>query len=115
MRIGELCRRSGVSRDAIRYYERRGLLPAAPRPSRTNKSYDESSLLRLRLIRYGQGLGFTLAELREMLEPWVRGRATTERKRAALTAKLAEVVARQRELEEVSQALVAQIDQLSDA
>ena len=116
MRIGELSQRAGVSRDTIRYYERRGLLPAAARPAPTNqyRSYAESDLLRLRLIRYAQGLGFTLSEVEPMLEPWVRGRATATAKRTALASKLAKIEARQRELEQIRTALTAQLDQLAD-
>ncbi len=116
MRIGELSRKSGFTRDTIRFYERRGLLPEASRPALSNryKSYSESDLLRLRLVRYAQGLGFTLAEMQPMLGPWVEGRAPIADKRVALTNKLAEIEARQLRLEQIRIALAAQLEQLSD-
>ncbi|UNK01852.1 MerR family transcriptional regulator [Ralstonia insidiosa] len=69
MRIGELCKRAGVSRDTVRYYERTGLLDKAAQPHATNtyKRYSEVSLQRIRLIIHAKALGFTLAEISDVI------------------------------------------------
>ncbi len=52
MRMAELSRLSGVSRETIHYYLREGLLPAAEKSGKTVSYYDDSHLERLRLIRH---------------------------------------------------------------
>jgi len=67
IRIGRLAALSDVNIDTVRYYEREGLLPA---PSRRPSGYREYSLAdveRLRFIRRAKSLGFSLAEIRELL------------------------------------------------
>ncbi len=65
MRIGEISRRSGVSRDTIRLYERQGLIRSAPAASTTNsyRDYPEDTLFTLEVIRDAQAAGMTLADL----------------------------------------------------
>ncbi|MDB4968366.1 MAG: Mercuric resistance operon regulatory protein [Myxococcales bacterium] len=67
MRIGELARRAGVRVVTIRFYESEGLLPAASRSDNGYRDFPSSMATRVRFIRRGQELGFTLAELREFL------------------------------------------------
>ncbi|WP_206057396.1 MerR family transcriptional regulator [Nitratireductor sp. XY-223] len=65
MRIGEVARRSGLSRDTIRFYERNGLIASSDGPDKTNayRHYDEDVFERLRMVEEAQKAGFTLAEL----------------------------------------------------
>lgn len=69
MLIGELSKRSGFSRDTIRYYEKIALieLPANARREYNYKDYPEGVLAQLRVIRKYKELGFTLEEIRELL------------------------------------------------
>ena len=66
--IGELATRAGVTPEAIRYYEREGVVPRATRsgPGRY-RHYGESDVERLRFIRRARELGFSLDEVRELL------------------------------------------------
>ncbi len=57
----------GVSVDAIRYYERRGILPKPERLPSGYRVYDHESLLQLKFIKNAQTLGFTLQETKELL------------------------------------------------
>ncbi|GIW72786.1 MAG: hypothetical protein KatS3mg102_2328 [Planctomycetota bacterium] len=66
-RRGELARRAGVHAETVRYYERRGLLPRPRRSTGGHRLYGEPELRRLRFIKAAQQLGFTLAEVRELL------------------------------------------------
>jgi DNA-binding transcriptional MerR regulator len=62
-RIGELASRSGVTRDALRFYERRGLLPVPHRTSGGFRVYPADAVERLRFIKRAQIVGLTLQEI----------------------------------------------------
>jgi DNA-binding transcriptional MerR regulator len=66
--IGELATRSGVTAEAVRYYEREGVVPRASRtgPGRY-RQYGDADVERLRFIRRARELGFSLGEVRELL------------------------------------------------
>lgn len=67
MLIGEVERAIGISRDTVRYYEREGLIAGPPRLENNYKEYSADTVERLRFIRQVQELGFTLAEIRQLL------------------------------------------------
>jgi MerR family copper efflux transcriptional regulator len=67
LRIGELARRAGVTAKAIRFYERRGILPPARRAANSYRLYGEDAADMLRFIKQGTGLGLTLAEIKDIL------------------------------------------------
>ena len=98
MRIKELGERAGVTPDAIRYYERVGLLGRAPRASNGYREYGEETLEDLRFIHKAQALGLKLQNIQEVMEIAAGGRAPCEHVRTALDARLQEVEARLREL-----------------
>lgn len=65
--IGQLSQRSGVNIETIRYYERIGLLPVALRQGRY-RSYDGSDVARLGFVRRSRELGFSIKEVRALLD-----------------------------------------------
>ena len=67
MTIGQLAREGGVHVETIRYYQRQGLMRLPDKPWGGIRRYSEDDLARLRFIRAAQHLGFTLAEIRELL------------------------------------------------
>ena len=67
-RIGELAREAGVSVQAVRFYERRRLLPAPLRTESGHRRYGPDALELLRIIRRAQDLGFTLKDVAGLLE-----------------------------------------------
>lgn len=93
MRIGELSRRVGVSRDAIRLYERRGLIQSAPDAAGTNnyRVYPEDAVLTLELIRDAQAAGVTLADLSILIGQLAAADGDDFDGDAFLAAKIAEV------------------------
>ncbi|AUM03614.1 MerR family transcriptional regulator [Enterobacter asburiae] len=101
MRIGELCAKTGLSKETVRYYERQGLLENIPQPNRSNnyKVYSAVDLQRLNMIKHAKMLGFTLAEISEVLAVWVDDKFTAEQKQASLRRKL-------QQLEEKEAALI---------
>ncbi|MGH8529508.1 MAG: MerR family transcriptional regulator [Nevskiales bacterium] len=68
MRIGQLAKTACVGVETIRYYQRIGLFPNPPKPYGGTRHYDAAGLVRLRFIRRAQGLGFSLEEIRALLE-----------------------------------------------
>ena len=66
--IGALARDSGVNLETIRFYERSGLLPAPKRSAAGYRHYQQMDVRRLRFIRRGRELGFSLEEIRSLLE-----------------------------------------------
>jgi MerR family mercuric resistance operon transcriptional regulator len=68
MRIGQLARSVGVNIETIRYYQRIGLIDLPAKPYAGYRSYNEHDLERLRFIRGAQRLGFSLEDIRALLE-----------------------------------------------
>lgn len=106
MHIGRVAKKIGLSPDAIRFYERNALLPRAPRTAGGFRQYADADLETLGLIRQVQGLGFTLKEVRELLElrhqrlqPCAPVRRRLQNKLADVRSKLADLQALQRELQ----------------
>ena len=67
MHIGRLAERIGLTPDAIRFYERKALVPKPPRTEGGFRQYGETHVETLAFIRRVQGLGFTLEEIRALL------------------------------------------------
>ena len=65
---GALANQTGVNSETIRYYEKIGLMPDPPRSGSGHRVYDESHAKRLSFVRRSRELGFTLREIRELLE-----------------------------------------------
>lgn len=108
MRIGELSERVGVSTATIRYYEKRGLLRKPARTRSGYRAYPAEAGLELRLIRWAKAVGFTLREIRDLLQV-VREHAQrpSDRVRARFDTKLSEVETRLQELAAIRDQLAA--------
>jgi MerR family redox-sensitive transcriptional activator SoxR len=88
--IGEVARRSGVKATTLRYYESIGVLPAPARVG-GHRRYDGDVLQRLAVIDVAQRAGFSLAEIRELLD--AADEPASQRIRALAARKLPEVEA----------------------
>ena len=109
MRIGEVAAQSGVSVQALRYYERRGLLRSATRRASGYREFDPDTVRLVRFVKQAQELGFTLDELEELLR--LRKEVAESRRgagnsvRAAVVAKLEAVDLKMRQLQAMRDAL----------
>jgi len=104
--IGELAARSGITPDALRYYERLGLLQAPQRTRGGFRVYPAETLDRLRFIKQAQTVGMTLHEIGELVGYQDQGGLKRCRRvRDLLRAKLVNLQAKLTELEEFRETL----------
>jgi MerR family mercuric resistance operon transcriptional regulator len=94
--IGGLAAAAGVGVETVRYYQRRGLLPEPPRPHGEVRRYCAEDVKRLRFIRSAQAAGFTLNEIKELLDldasdDRARARALAQARVAALDERIEEL------------------------
>jgi MerR family transcriptional regulator, copper efflux regulator len=83
--IGEAAARSGVSAKMVRHYESLGLLPRVGRTDAGYRRYGEREVHTLRFIRRARELGFSMAEIGELLKLWQnRRRTSSDVKRIAM-------------------------------
>ena len=66
--IGALSKRTGVNIETIRFYERVGILPKAPRSAGRHRIYNQDHLMRLGFVHRSRELGFSLDEVRGLLQ-----------------------------------------------
>lgn len=92
--IGALSRLTGVNIETIRYYERIGMVPAPPRSESGRRIYGEDERRVLAFIRRGRELGFSLPEIRALLELGAPGDASCGEVREIASAHLAGVRAK---------------------
>jgi MerR family transcriptional regulator, mercuric resistance operon regulatory protein len=108
LRTGQVADAAGVNRQTLRYYERRGLLAKPERSLGGHRLYPPETVTRLRSIKTAQRLGFSLAEVADLLDSTGHrpGSHTDDvGLRAGAAAKLAEVEARITELTAVAATL----------
>jgi DNA-binding transcriptional MerR regulator len=109
LQIGALAKRTSLSIDAIRFYERRALLPKAARSTGGFRLYSTDDLERLLFIRQIHGLGFSLREIRELVELRTRKVDACETVRQLLKHKLTVIRAKRRELQGLESQLTADL------
>jgi MerR family mercuric resistance operon transcriptional regulator len=105
MHIGEAAARAGVNIRTLHYYEGRGLLPKPLRTEGNYRLYSADSVLRVRFVKRAQDLGFTLEEIRELLDLRIDSKATCADVLERADAKIADVEERIRALRAMKRAL----------
>ncbi len=103
MTIGQLAKRAGVNIDTIRYYERNGLMPQPVRRASGYREYESDDAARLRFILRAKDLGFTLAEIAELMSLSADRDVRGVKRRAE--QRLAQVEQKIRELQRVRRGL----------
>ena len=105
LNIGQAAAHSGVSAKMIRHYESLGLLPTVHRTDAGYRQYGGKEVHTLRFIRRSRALGFSMAEITELLKLWQnKRRASADVKRIAL-AHVADLERRIAEMEAMKQTL----------
>ncbi len=101
----QLAAQAGVNVETMRFYERKGLLPAPQRTSGGYRQYSESDLKRLLFILTAKRHGFTLQEIKELLELRVSSENTCEQVQAIAREKIKLIDEKLRELKRIKKAL----------
>ncbi len=89
--IGKLARVAGVGVETVRFYERRGLIARPLRPERGFRHYSSAAVHRIKFIRQAQELGFSLAEIDQLLALRTDPESDCSAVKARATAKLDDV------------------------
>lgn len=105
LKIGDVARGAELSIDAVRFYEREGLLGRVRRSASGQRQYDDETVRRLAFVRRATALGFSLAEVKSLLTLRVSARMSCDRVRERALAKLADIDRRITELEAMRGAL----------
>ena len=111
MKIGELSKQSGAGIETIRFYERKGLLAEPVRSPSGYRHYDASVVARLQFIRRAKDLGFTLAEIKEILALWFDATTRCEHVRQRAEQKIADIEEKVRSLHKMKRSLKKVIDE----
>jgi MerR family copper efflux transcriptional regulator len=112
MTIGRTAKQAGVTIDAIRFYERRGLLPRPTRSANGYRIYSEQTIDRLHFVRRAKDLGFKLDEIASLLALQDEGGAKAQVKKLT-TEKLAKVEQKISDLQRMRDTLRALNNQCS--
>jgi MerR family copper efflux transcriptional regulator len=105
LKIGEVAERGGVNLQTVRYYEREGLLPEPPRLTSGYRMFPTDAVRRVRFIKRAQELGFSLAEIRELLSLRENAGAGAQQMRERAKAKIADIEEKIRALRAMKDAL----------
>lgn len=116
MTVGKLARAGGVAATTVRYYERAGLLAPPIRTASGYRLYGPETAERLQFIRSAQAVGFTLDDIKALLEiEGQQGQQCRIEVQELLTKRLAEVDARLRDLKKVRSALGSALSRCRDS
>lgn len=111
--IGQVAAQAGVNVQTLRYYERRGLLPAPERSDAGRRQYPAESVRLIRFIKRAQELGFTLKEIEELIalrDGHRRDRSQVRRLAAAKLVDVEEKITRLRAIRKAVATLVESCD-----
>lgn len=112
MNISQLAKITGVTTDSLRYYEKMGLLENPARQHNGYRSYEEADIRRVRFVRSAQTLGFSLAEIREIIPQLVSGKFGRTQIEEKLTAKIEQIDAHMKELRALKKELTTTFESL---
>ena len=115
LKIGEVSRLSGIGIEALRFYEKSGLLDRPGRTYSGYRVYDESVLERLAFIKQAQVLGFTLDEIKQLIEHKRNGENPCLEVREVVRTRLAELNERIKQMIEYRDELTAALAEWDEA
>ncbi|MBB6632818.1 MerR family transcriptional regulator [Cohnella thailandensis] len=107
MKIQELADRTGLSVHTIRYYEKEGLLDSrhVRREDNNYRAYSEEAFERLKLVKKFQGIGCSLAELKEVLQDHDSGTRTNDEIIEWIRSKIREIERKKEEYDQMLETL----------
>lgn len=110
--VGQIAKEVGINVETVRYYERMNLLPKPKRKQDSKyRIYDENDLKRLSFIKRSKELGFTLREIKELLELKIESTATCGDVKNLAEHKLTDIKQRIKDLKNIKNVLTKLINQ----
>lgn len=110
-KIGDVAKLSGVGIETLRFYEKSGLIDRPARTASGYRVYDDAILDRLSFIKKAQVLGFTLDEIRELIDHKRAGQNPCRHVREKVSSRLAELDERIRQMQAYRNELAAELKQ----
>ncbi|WP_313579024.1 MerR family transcriptional regulator [Chishuiella sp.] len=117
MLINELSKKTGVLIHTIRYYENLGLIKGISNDkikSNNYKNYDDNAVERLMIIVDAKEVGFTLAEIRNLLDSWYCETSSKEEQIEMFNSKIAEIDAKIKQFRQIKKRLEKVRQELKD-
>jgi MerR family transcriptional regulator, copper efflux regulator len=116
MLIGELAKKTGLSKDTIRFYEKQGLIAASDRQAGTKlyKEYSPETVERLLMIGQGKRLGFKLSEMKQLLDEWGGGSMPKRDQIKIIERKIEEIAEKTQQLDAIKTYLVNKLSKLNE-
>lgn len=105
MRIGQVAAQAAVNVQTVRLYERLGLLKTPARRASGYREYTDDAVISIRFIKQAKGLGFTLNEIKSLLDMRAKGTHTIDEMRAVAKARLSAIDEKIRQLQSMRAAI----------
>lgn len=102
--INQLSKETGIPIGTIRFYEKSGLIKGQTKNEVTTNNYiyyDEETVDKLRFIQMAKAVGFTLAEIKEVVDAWYKKQISTSAKIEVLNKKLLQIEDKMKELKAI--------------
>lgn len=112
-KIGEVASRSRVNKETVRYYEKRNLIPEPDRRRSGYRIFTQRHIDQIKFIKRAQELGFTLSEIKELLELRMDEDTTCSEMRNEAQEKYQDVVEKIEDLQRIKNTLIDLIDSCS--
>jgi MerR family mercuric resistance operon transcriptional regulator len=109
-KIGEVARRASVNKETVRYYEKRNLIPEPDRRRSGYRIFTQRHIDQIRFIKRAQELGFTLSEIKELLELRMDEHTTCSEIKREAQEKYQDVAEKIEDLQRIKSTLVDLID-----
>jgi MerR family mercuric resistance operon transcriptional regulator len=109
-KIGEAARRAKVNKETVRYYEKRGLIPEPDRRRSGYRIFTQRHIDQIRFIKRAQELGFTLSEIKELLELRLDENTTCSEIKSEAQEKYQDVAKKIKDLLRIKETLIELID-----
>lgn len=109
-KIGQVASRAHVNKETVRYYEKRGLIPTPDRWRSGYRIFTQRHIDQIKFIKRSQELGFTLSEIKELLELRMDEDTTCSEIKSEAQEKFQDVVEKIEDLQRIKNTLVDLID-----
>lgn len=116
MLISELAKKTGLTKDTIRFYEKKGLIEAQERQAgmRTYMEFSPEMLDRVAMITQGKSLGFTLSEMKRLIDTWGNTEMPIAEKLKVIDRKLEEIGEKMQQLAQIKLYLTAKRNRITE-